>query len=97
MRVVPRAFAAAVLPLIVFVPGASPQASPRLDTTTFVVLGEGLAAGMANYGLNEIGQRTSFPALVARQMQTIFPQPLLECPGLGDVLGYQSLQPRVPT
>ncbi|MBI3934392.1 MAG: hypothetical protein HY316_06840 [Acidobacteria bacterium] len=73
------------------------QQSGRLDTTTFVVLGEGLAAGMANYGLNEVVQRKSFPAQMALQMQTAFPQPLLEGPGITDVLGYPSLPVRVPT
>jgi hypothetical protein len=75
----------------------SAQQTRQLDTTTFVVLGEGLAAGMQNYGLNEVGQRASFPAVVAQQMQTAFPQPLLEGPGITDVLGYQSLPVRVPT
>ncbi|HWP83769.1 MAG TPA: hypothetical protein VNN17_01140 [Terriglobia bacterium] len=73
------------------------QQTRRLDATTFVVLGEGLAAGMANFGLHEVLQRKSFPALVAQQIPTAFPQPLLEGPGLSDVLGYQSLPVRVPT
>lgn len=75
---------------------AAQQQARNLETTTFVVLGEGLAAGMANYGLNEVGQRTSFPALMAQQMNTAFPQPLLEGPGITDVLGYPSLPVRVP-
>lgn len=90
-----------VLALLALSPlGALAQTQPqarRLDTTTFVVLGEGLAGGMANYGMNEVLQRVSFPALVARQMDTIFPQPLLEGPGIGDVLGQQQLPVRVPT
>jgi hypothetical protein len=69
----------------------------RLDTTTFVVLGEGLAAGMASFGLHEVSQKTSFPALVAKQMNTAFPQPLFEGPGIQDVLGYPSLPVRIPT
>lgn len=73
------------------------QTTPKLDPTTFVTLGEGLAAGMANYGLSETVQRGSFPALLAQQMKTAFPQPLLEGPGLGDVLGYQTQALRVPT
>jgi hypothetical protein len=75
---------------------AAQQQTRTLNTTTFVVLGEGLAAGMANYGLNEVGQRTSFPALMAAQMNTAFPQPLLEGPGITDVLGYPSLPVAVP-
>jgi hypothetical protein len=73
--------AAALLPL-------AAQQPPRLDTTTFVVLGDGLAAGMANYGLNEVHQAGSFPAVVARQMGAIFPQPLMQGPGVGEMLGY---------
>ncbi len=64
------------------------QKSEPLDTTTFVVMGEGLAAGMANFGLSSSVQNQSFPAQMARQMRTIFPQPLIQGPGLGDVLGY---------
>src|SRR3990172_91110 len=73
------------------------QQTRTLNTTTFVVLGEGLAAGMANFGLHEVVQRKSFPALMALQMKTAFPQPLLEGPGITDVLGYPSLPVRVPT
>ena len=73
------------------------QQARRLDTTTFVVLGEGLAAGMANSGLSEAVQRKSFPAQMAKQMNTAFPQPLIQGPGIGDVLGYQSLPVRAPT
>jgi hypothetical protein len=73
------------------------QQARSLNTTTFVVLGEGLAAGMANYGLHEVVQRQSFPALMAQQINTAFPQPLLEGPGITDVLGYPALPVRVPT
>ena len=73
------------------------QQARSLNTTTFVVLGEGLAAGMANFGLHEVVQRKSFPALMAQQMNTAFPQPLLEGPGITDVLGYPALPVRVPT
>src|SRR5579885_3469433 len=59
-----------------------------LDTTTFVVMGEGLAAGMANYGLSSVVQQYSFPAQMAAQMNTGFEQPLIQPPGIGDVVGY---------
>ena len=87
------------LVLLLWWPSAelSAQQSGKLDTTTFVVLGEGLAAGMANYSLNEVVQSKSFPAQMAAQMQTAFPQPLLEGPGITDVLGYPALPVRVPT
>jgi hypothetical protein len=72
------------------------QQSTKLDTTTFIVMGEGLAAGMANFGLSSIVQEQSFPARIARQVQTAFPQPLIEPPGLGDVLGYAAQPVIVP-
>jgi hypothetical protein len=59
-----------------------------LDTTSFVVMGEGLAAGMANFGLSSVVQNSSFPAQMAAQMGTAFTQPLFEPPGIGDVIGY---------
>jgi len=73
------------------------QQTAKLDTTSFVVMGEGLAAGMGNFGLNEALQRYSFPAQMAQQMKTAFAQPLIEGPGFADVLGYQSLPVRMPT
>ena len=72
------------------------QKSEPLDTTTFIVMGEGLAAGMANFGLSSTVQNQSFPAQMARQMGTVFPQPLIQGPGLGDVLGYASQQVTAP-
>jgi len=68
-----------------------------LDTTTFVVMGEGLAAGMANFGLSSVVQNKSFPAQVAAQMKTAFPQPLIQPPGIGDVIGYPNQEARVQT
>ncbi|HEX4278188.1 MAG TPA: hypothetical protein VHZ74_22695 [Bryobacteraceae bacterium] len=59
-----------------------------LDTTTFVVMGEGLAAGMANFGLSSVVQNQSFPSRMAASMNTGFNQPLIEPPGIGDVVGY---------
>ena len=69
----------------------------KLDTTTFVVMGEGLAAGMANFGLSSVVQAKSFPAQVAAQMKTAFPQPLIQPPGIGDVIGYPPQEVRVQT
>src|ERR1700744_1061826 len=68
-----------------------------LDTTSFVVLGEGLAAGMANFGLSSIGQNASFPALIAGQMSTAFELPLIQPPGIGDVVGYPGQEVRLQT
>jgi hypothetical protein len=72
------------------------QQTPQLDTTSFLVLGEGLAAGMADFSLREVYQQNSFPALMAQQMATAFPQPLIQAPGIGDVIGFPQLPVLVP-
>jgi hypothetical protein len=62
----------------------------RLTTKdTFVVLGEGLAAGVGHFSLSEETQPWSFPALVARQLGIDFHQPILEAPGLGNAHSRQ--------
>lgn len=71
-------------------------ADRRLDPTTFVVLGEGLAAGAANFTLSEEVQTDNFAVQVARQMDTIFPQPVFQSPGLGNPVGFPELPVRVP-
>ncbi len=73
-----------------------PVDSGRLNTATFVVLGEGLAAGMSDFGLKADLQRESFPALLARQMRTPFTQPLVQPPGIGDLPGFPRLPVRLP-
>ena len=73
------------------------QTKPTLDTTTFVVMGEGLAAGMANYGLSSVVQPYSFPAQMAAQMKTAFAQPLIQPPGIGDVIGYLGQEVKLQT
>jgi hypothetical protein len=70
--------------------------SGRLNTTTFIVLGEGLAAGMGNFTLSEETQRPTFPAQMAWQMQAEFPQPLIQAPGIGNAVGFAELPVRVP-
>jgi len=74
---------------------AQAQTAP-LDTTTFVVVGEGLAAGMANFGLSSIYQQTSFPNVLAKQMGAAFNQPLIQPPGIGDVVGYPGREASYP-
>lgn len=69
----------------------------KLDTTTFVVMGEGLAAGMGNFGLSSILQKQSFPAQIAAKMNTAFIQPLIQPPGIGDVVGYPAQEVRLQT
>lgn len=83
--------------LVLLSVGQSPAQTATLDTTTFVVMGEGLAAGMANFGLSSVVQNQSFPAQIAAQMQTAFPQPLMEPPGVGNVIGYPGQDVRYPT
>jgi len=73
------------------------QTMSGLDTTTFVVMGEGLAAGMGNFGLSSEGQKYSFPAQVAAQMNTAFAQPLIQPPGIGDIVGYPGQEVRLQT
>jgi len=81
------------------VPRAAPAElvdSGRLSLARFVVLGEGLAAGMADFGLKEDLQRESFPAQMARQMQAELRLPLIQAPGIGDLPGFPQLPVRVP-
>jgi hypothetical protein len=68
----------------------------RLNTSSFIVLGEGLAAGMGNFTLIAETQRESFPAQMARQMRAEFPQPLIQPPGICDAVGFAQLPVRVP-
>jgi len=60
------------------------------------VLGDGLAAGASNFTLSADVQNQSFPAQMARQMQTVFPQPLIQPPGIGGVAGFPQLPGRFP-
>lgn len=79
-----------------FLPPAEPVDSGRLSTARFVVLGEGLAAGMSDFGLKADLQRDSFPAQMARQMRTGMSLPLIQAPGIGDLPGFPRLPVRVP-
>jgi len=69
----------------------------RLDTSTFVVLGEGLAAGMGDFSLYDETQRYSFPAQMAQQMGASFDQPLIQPPGIGDAIGFAPWSAIVPS
>src|SRR5436190_20340708 len=68
----------------------------KLDVTNFVVVGEGLAAGVADFSLKDIYQEKSFPARMAEQMGTAFPQPLIQGSGIGNVPGFASMPVRAP-
>lgn len=74
-----------------------PVNSGRLDTSRFVVLGEGLAAGMGDFTLSEETQRESFPAHMARQMGAQLTQRLIQSPGICDPVGFAKLPVVVPT
>ncbi len=91
-----RFFAVAALGAGICCSGLLQAQTAPLDTTTFVVMGEGLAAGMANFGLSSTVQTGSFPALVAAQLKTAFPQPLIQPPGIGDVIGYPMREAILP-
>ena len=87
-----------IIPLMVLSLGGSLAAqtsAPALDTTTFIVMGEGLAAGMANYGLSSVMQTRNFASLVATQMGAAFEQPLIQPPGIADVIGLPGQEPRM--
>ena len=77
-------------------PAVSLFAQAKADLTQFVVLGEGLSAGFADFQLREIYQTNSFPALIARQAKVLFPQALIQSPGIGWVPGFQVLPALVP-
>src|SRR5260370_27285978 len=66
------------------------------DATNFIVTGEGLAAGMADYSLKDIYQQKSFPAQMAAQMNTHFPQALFQGTGIGNAPGFPEMPVRVP-
>lgn len=73
---------------------AQPQKTP--DFTQFAVMGEGLAAGFADFQLKQVDQVNSFPALIAQQAGALFPQPLIQTPGIGYAPGFPILPVRVP-
>jgi len=86
-------------PAISYLPAQASSLGPvnsgRLDTSRFMVLGEGLAAGVGDFTLTAETQVWSFPAQMARQMGTDFPMHLIQPPGLGDFPGFQRLTLRV--
>src|SRR5688572_21689910 len=87
-----------VLPLALAAATAAFAQAPKyaLETTTSGGFGEGLAAGMADFSLRDVYQAESFPALVAKQVGTAFPQPLIQPPGIGSAPGFTQLEVTVP-
>src|SRR5216683_1635053 len=55
--------------------------SGKSNISHFVVMGEGLAAGMGDFALSSETQQTCFAAQIARQMQLNCPQRLVQAPG----------------
>jgi len=68
----------------------------KFDPTNFIVMGEGLGAGMADYSLKDVYQLKSFPAQMATQMNTHFPQALFQGTGIGNAPGFPAMPVRVP-
>lgn len=90
-----RLLAAALPVLLLLAPSGAP--AQTLDTTQFIVIGEGLAAGMADFALRDVYQKTSFPAQMAAQMKTAFPMPILQSPGLSSgTPGFNTLPAGMP-
>ncbi len=81
-----------ILPIVCAAAVAHAQ---TLNTTAFVIMGEGLAAGMGNYGLSSVLQNQDFAVLVAGAMHTAIEQPLIQPPGIGDVVGYPGQEVQV--
>lgn len=78
-------------------PNAPPPHERPFDPSVFVTLGDGLSAGMGHFSLEGSAQQASFPALLAQSLGTSFEQPLMQAPGLGDIIGLEPQQPIVPT
>jgi hypothetical protein len=68
----------------------------KLDTSRFLVIGEGLAAGMTNFSLIEDDQRDSFSVQMARRIGEKLVTPFFQAPGIGDAPGFPRLPVRVP-
>lgn len=77
-------------------PGAHMARLKTLNTSTFVVVGDGLSAGAGDFGISEELQPLCFPAQVARRLNTPFPQPIIEGPGIGPIIGFADLPVRLP-
>src|SRR5216684_1118594 len=70
--------------------------SGHLNAARFIVMGEGLAAGIGDFSCSSEGQRSSFPARMAGQMRTEFRQPLFQPPGIEGLAGFREQPTVVP-
>lgn len=68
----------------------------RFDQTNFVVVGGGLSAGFADFQLIDQFQKGSYPALMAKQMGTILPLPLIRDGGPVAFVSYDPLPGVLP-
>lgn len=74
--------------------GIAAAAPAQTDFTTYISLGDSLAAGYSSGALVETHQRNSVPALIARQAAApTFEQPLVLVPGIPPELTLLSLNP----
>lgn len=89
-----RTFVLALATVVASPVGA--QQAAKADLSQFVTMGDGLAAGFADFQLHQEFQVNSFPALIAKQANTLFPQPLFQSPGIGYVPGFSMLPVRLP-
>jgi hypothetical protein len=72
-------------------PALVPAQTRRLNTTQFLVLGEGLGIGVTDYGVRREVQERTFGALIAKAAGSLFPQALFQGPGIAIVPGVPSL------
>lgn len=70
--------------------------SGKSSISHFVVMGEGLAAGMGDFALSSETQQTCFAAQIATQMQLNLPQRLVQAPGFGNLVGFAPLPVTLP-
>lgn len=68
-----------ILALIALIISCAPLSAQQtsLDTTTFVIVGGGLSAGVTDSVLIQESQKYCYPALMAKQMNALMPLPLL--------------------
>ncbi len=76
--------------------GQLPAQQTALDTTTFIVMGGGLGAGVTDSVLIQGSQTYCFPALMAQQMNAIMPLPLLRDGGPVPVISLNLQSNNIP-
>jgi len=92
----PVADASGKNPQSVTSPSQFQGSSGSLKTDRFVVMGEGLTAGIGNFTLSSDTQQWSFATQMAKQMGAKCPQRLIQPPGIGNLVGFPPLPVCVP-